>query len=220
MLLTSEENYLKNIYLQVSKEGSKVSVTLLANALGNNPASVIEMLKKLTDKNLILYDKTNGARLTESGKTAALQTIRRHRLWEMFLQEKLGYSWDEVHDIAEQLEHVQDEYLANRLDQFLNYPPFDPHGEAIPTENGQMPKQQSLTLKEIASGSSCLVTSVKDTSKSFLQYLRRLKIGIGTQIQVLERIDFDGSLIIEIDQAEKVTISEKFAEGIFVELLN
>ena len=216
MQSNSEENYLKTIYLQNIQGNDKVSITTLSGALGNNPASVIDMVKKLTEKKLVDYNKSRGATLTESGVKSALLTIRRHRLWEMFLQEKLGYSWDEVHDIAEQLEHVQDENIADRLDKFLNYPEFDPHGEAIPKANGQMPEIKAFTLKKQKIGQACKVVSVNDTSKSFLQYLFRLNIGIGTTIKILEKIDFDGSLILLINNSEKNTISEKFAENIFV----
>jgi len=212
----SEENYLKTIYLLSKQSNDKVSVTALASALANNPASVIVMLKKLIKKNLIDYDKNIGVRLNETGNKAAVQIIRRHRLWELFLQNKFGYTWDEVHEIAEQMEHVHDEQLADRLDKFLDFPQFDPHGEAIPKANGQMPDIKVKTLQEVQVGKVCKVASVKDTSKSFLQYLYRLNIGIGTTIKVIERIDFDGSLIIMIENSTKATVSEKFIESIFV----
>jgi DtxR family transcriptional regulator, Mn-dependent transcriptional regulator len=211
----SEENYLKTIYLLEKQGNGKVSLTSLATALGNNPASVIEMLKKLTEKKLIKYDKVKGAKLNSTGVKTALLTIRKHRLWELFLQEKLGYTWDEVHDIAEELEHVHDENLADRLDDYLGYPKFDPHGEAIPKSDGQMPVIITKTLKAVEEGQICRVASVKDTSRSFLQYLKRLKIGIGTSIKVIEKIEFDGSIIISIGSA-KATVSEKFADSIFV----
>lgn len=216
MQTNSEENYLKAIYLLGRQGSDKVSATVLATSLGNNPASVIDMLKKLTEKKLVEYDKTKGARLTVLGVKTALLTIRKHRLWELFLQKTLGYSWDEVHDIAEQLEHVHDENLADRLDEFLGFPQFDPHGESIPKSNGQMPDIKTKTLQEVETGKICKVVSVKDTSKSFLQYLRRLNIGIGAIIKVIEKIDFDGSLIILIDNSTQTTISVKFAESIFV----
>jgi DtxR family transcriptional regulator, Mn-dependent transcriptional regulator len=216
MQTNTEENYLKAIYLIGRKGRDKVSVTLLATSLGNNPASVIDMLKKLTDKELIEYDKTKGARLTGTGLKAALLTIRKHRLWELFLQKTLGYKWDEVHDIAEQLEHVHDENLADKLDEFLGFPEYDPHGEVIPKSNGQMPDINTQTLLEIETGKVCQVLSVKDTSKSFLQHLHRLNIGIGAILKVIEKIDFDGSLIILIDNSTQATISEKFAGSIYV----
>lgn len=215
MQTISEENYLKAIYL-LERQDDKVSATVLASTLGNNPASVIDMLKKLTEKKLVTYNKTIGAKLTNTGIKTALLTIRKHRLWELFLQKTLGYTWDEVHDIAEQLEHVHDKNLADRLDKFLGFPQYDPHGEAIPKSNGHMPDIKSKTLQEVDVGKVCKIASVRDTSKSFLQHLLRLHIGIGTTIKVMEKIDFDGSLIILIGNSTKATISEKFAESIFV----
>jgi len=215
MQTPSEENYLKAIYLLGRQGNDKVSVTGLATTLGNNPASIIDMLKKLTEKKLIEYDKIKGAKLTDFGIKAALLTVRKHRLWEMFLQEKLGYTWDEVHEIAEQLEHVYHEDLADRLDKFLDFPQFDPHGEAIPKSNGQMPDFEERTLDEVELGKTFRVFSVKDTSKSFLQYLLKLNISIGTAIKVLQKIEFDSSLIITIEN-NKTAVSEKFATSILV----
>ncbi len=211
----SEENYLKAIYLLGKQGNDKVSATGLAASLGNNPASVIDMLKKLSEKKLIEYDKIKGAKLTDFGIKVALLTVRKHRLWEMFLQEKLGYSWDEVHEIAEQLEHVHSADLADRLDKFLDFPQYDPHGEAIPKSNGQMPYFEEKTLDEVEVGKFFRVFSVKDTSKSFLQYLLKLNISIGTAIKVLEKIDFDSSLIITIEN-KRTAVSEKFASNIIV----
>jgi DtxR family transcriptional regulator, Mn-dependent transcriptional regulator len=216
MYTHSEENYLKAIYLLEIQGNEKVSATVLAALLRNNPASVIDMLKKLTDKKLIDYDKNKGAKLTGIGLKTAVMTVRKHRLWEMFLQEKLGYGWDEVHDIAEQLEHIEGENLADRLDEFLGHPQFDPHGEAIPKSDGQIQSVSDKTLKEIKPGNSCTVVSVKDTSKSFLQYLRKLEIGIGTIIRVIEKIEFDSSITILINDKQQTNVSEKFSESVFV----
>jgi DtxR family Mn-dependent transcriptional regulator len=135
-------------------------------------------------------------------------------LWEVFLLEKLNYSWDEIHDIAEELEHISDATLPDRLDKFLNFPEYDPHGDPIPKANGKLPKTYSITLADVKVGTSCRVVAVRDTSSSFLQYLLKLKIGIGTQIQLLEKITFDQSLIISIDGQEKTTVSQKFGENI------
>ena len=212
----SEENYLKAIY-HLGKTGSeKISATAIAEALGNNPASVIDMLKKLTDKKLIQYDKVKGAKLSDKGHKAAIQIVRKHRLWEVFLQEKLGYAWDEVHDIAEQLEHIQDKQLADRLEKFLNFPEYDPHGDPIPKSNGQLPEASRIMLCDQEQGASCRVVGVRDTSPSFLQYLQQLNITIGTKIKVIEKIVFDESLILNIAKEKNVTVSKKFAENILV----
>ena len=176
----SEENYLKAIYLLGKQGNDKVSITALASALGNNPASVIDMLKKLTEKKLIEYDKVIGAKLSETGNKTALLVIRRHRLWELFLQNKLGYTWDEVHEIAEQLEHVHHEKLADRLDEFLGFPQFDPHGEAIPDKNGHIENKQYIKLSECNPGDTIRLISVINTSADFLKFLnsRELRLGL------------------------------------------
>jgi DtxR family Mn-dependent transcriptional regulator len=211
----SEENYLKAIY-HISKSENKVSPKAIADALDNNPASVIDMLKKLQDKKLISYDKVQGAVLTTPGETTALDVIRKHRLWEVFLVEKLHYGWDEVHDIAEQLEHIQDDKLAKKLDDFLGNPAFDPHGDPIPAPNGKMPVYANIRLSEIAAGQTCKVGSVRDTSTPFLKYLQQLHVGLGSQIEVVERMEFDQSMVIMIDNGAPKTVSSKMTDNIMV----
>lgn len=215
MQTQSEENYLKAIFHLYKQGTDKISITALASLLGNNPASVIEMLKKLEEKKLILYNKVQGVKLKPEGIETAILVIRKHRLWEMFLQEKLGYTWDEVHEIAEQLEHVKDEKLADRLDKFLGFPEFDPHGEPIPSSDGKFPNVLLKTLSDIKPGDLCEVISVKDTSKTFLQYLHKLNIGIGTKIKVIEKQDFDNSIFILFGD-QKISVSKKFAESLQV----
>lgn len=216
MQTLSEENYLKAIYHLGKSGNGKVSPTAIADALDNNPASVVDMLKKLTEKKLISYDKAAGVRLLEKGHKLALEIVRRHRLWEVFLLEKLGYGWDEVHDIAEQLEHIHHPELADRLDHFLGSPDVDPHGDPIPRANGELPVVSTLTLFEAGLLVPCQVTGVKDTTPSFLQYLRQLNIGIGTQIEINSRIEWDGSMVVTIADTESATVSRKFAENLVV----
>ncbi len=211
----SEENYLKAIY-HLGADGAKISLTAIAEALHNNPASVIDMLKKLTEKKLISYDKKKGAKLTSSGIKAAMEIIRKHRLWEVFLLEKLGYKWDEVHNIAEQLEHVGDYDLADRLEKFLGFPDYDPHGDPIPKADGKIAEVFKTMLLEVETGKQYKVVAVKDTSVEFLHYLQKLGIGIGTRIKVIEKIAFDGSLVVQIDKNLNTTISNKFAENVLV----
>jgi DtxR family Mn-dependent transcriptional regulator len=213
----SEENYLKAIY-HISKQEQKVSPKAIADALDNNPASVIDMLKKLQDKALISYDKVAGAILTASGEAAALDIIRKHRLWEVFLVEKLQYEWDEVHDIAEQLEHIHDDRLAKKLDDFLGNPSVDPHGDPIPAPNGKMPVYATIRLSEIERGDLCKVGSVRDTSTPFLKYLKQLQVGLGSKIEVVEKMEFDQSMVIKIDDAETKTVSSKMTDNIMVVL--
>jgi DtxR family Mn-dependent transcriptional regulator len=216
MQTLSEENYLKTIYKLGQLGSSKVSVKAIADGLGNNPASVIDMLKKLTEKSLITYQKSSGAQLTKNGAYAALQIVRKHRLWEVFLKDKLDYSWAEVHEIAEQLEHIKHEDLADRLDKFLGFPEYDPHGDPIPNASGKLPNESKMTLSETLLGHQCRVVAVKDTSSDFLKYLQQLSIEIGTQLQILEKISFDSSLIIKIGNEVKATVSKKFAESLLV----
>jgi len=216
MQTLSEENYLKVIYLLDKKNQKKISPTAIAEALGNNPASVVDMLKKLVEKKLIQYEKTKGVKLTASGRSIALAIVRKHRLWEVFLLEKLGYTWDEVHEMAEQLEHVHHDELADRLDKFLGYPEYDPHGDPIPSATGEAPVAYKTSLAEMGIGANCQVVAVKDTSTPFLQYLKKLGIGIGTKISLIEKIPFDNSIVITAGSNTKTTVSKIFAENLLV----
>ncbi|WP_158795613.1 metal-dependent transcriptional regulator [Pedobacter sp. L105] len=212
----SEENYLKAIFSLTQKSEEKISPTAIAETMGNNAASVIDMLRKLTDKQLIEYDKKQGVRFTPKGLKDSILIVRKHRLWEVFLVEKLGFHWDEIHDIAEELEHVSNISMADRLDKFLGFPEYDPHGDPIPKANGKLPKPFTISLTEVTIGNTCKVGAVKDTSSSFLQYLLKLGIGIGSTIKVLERIDFDKSLVIQINGQHTNTVSQLFSENILI----
>ncbi|AMR34438.1 hypothetical protein A0256_05410 [Mucilaginibacter sp. PAMC 26640] len=214
----SEENYLKCIYRLWQDRGEKITPTAIAESLGNNPASVVDMIRKLTDKQLIAYDKKKGVELTTQGQKDAVLIVRRHRLWEVFLLEKLGYHWDEIHDIAEELEHIKDTSLADRLDKFLGFPEYDPHGDPIPKANGKMAKRSSTTLADLKPGTHCRISAVKDTSSAFLQYLQKLDINIGTMVQLVEKIQYDSSLVISIADGANTTVSQKFGENILVDL--
>ncbi len=212
----TEENYLKAIYHLSLKADNKISLTAIAEEIKVNAASVVDMIKKLSEKGLINYDKVKGVRLTENGSKLALNIVRNHRLWEVFLLDKLGYSWDVVHEIAEQLEHIKHSELADRLDVFLGFPEYDPHGDPIPKSNGEVPKITNTLLSQIEIGKTCRVSAVKDTSPVFLQYLLRLSVSIGTKIKVVDKILYDSSLLIEIDANSKTTVSLKFAESLLV----
>lgn len=213
----TEENYLKAIYRLSLNGDNKITPTAIAEEISVNAASVVDMIKKLTEKDLIIYDKVKGVKLTDRGSKTALTIIRNHRLWEVFLIEKLGYSWDVVHEIAEQLEHIKHPELADRLDKFLEYPDYDPHGDPIPKSNGEMPNLVKTLLSEIEVGKTCRVAAVKDTSSIFLQYLLELTVSIGTKIKVLDKIAFDGSMSIEIGKEMKTIVSKKFAENLLVD---
>ncbi len=212
----SEENYLKIIFSLAQQKDKKVSVTKIAESLGNGTAAVIEMIKKLTEKDLIEYDKKKGVTLTKVGFKTAVAVVRKHRLWEVFLLDKLGYRWDEIHNIAEELEHINDATLADRLDKFLGFPEYDPHGDPIPKSNGDFPNTSKILLSDIKPGESCRIMAVKDTSTIFLQYLQQLGISIGTSIKMVEKIPFDNSLVVLVEGVQK-TVSSKLGESLLVE---
>jgi DtxR family Mn-dependent transcriptional regulator len=165
---------------------------------------------------LIGYDKTKGAKLTSAGKVIAISVIRRHRLWEVFLAEKLAYEWDQVHEIAEQLEHIRSPDLADRLDKFLGFPKYDPHGDPIPSANGEMVSVSRLMLEEAAVGKTYKVIGVKDSNPEFLQYLKRLDIGIGTTITIKEKITFDNSMMIQIGKNRQTSVSRVFSQNLLI----
>lgn len=212
----TEENYLKAIYRLSLKANKKITPTAIAEEISVNAASVVDMIKKLSEKKIINYEKTKGVKLTDKGMKTALAIIRNHRLWEVFLLEKLGYSWDVVHEIAEQLEHIKHPELADRLDKFLGHPEYDPHGDPIPNAKGEIPIIPHLLLSEIEVGKTCQVSAIKDTSAVFLQYLEQLSVSIGIKIKVIDKIPFDGSMTIQIGKDNKTTVSEKFAESLLV----
>lgn len=217
MLLTySEENYLKSILkIGIDNGTDEAGTNELALVLEVKPASVNEMLKKLKEKNLVDYKKYSKIKLTESGKDNATYILRKHRLWETFLYEKLNFSWDEVHEIAEELEHINSKMLIDKLDQFLEYPGIDPHGEPIPDKQGNLKKQSKKTLSEIEAGKSCRMIAVKDNSSPFLRYVMSLGLGINNHIKVIAREKFDGLTTIEVGGEIKI-VSQKFAENILV----
>lgn len=211
----SEENYIKAI-LHLSATSENVSTNALAEKLETTPASVSDMLKKLAKKELCEYKKYQGVTITEKGKKLALKIIRKHRLWEVFLVEKLGFQWDEVHEIAEQLEHIQSPVLVNRLDHFLGYPRFDPHGDPIPDENGELQEIEQVPLNEVEVGDSGILVNVRDTSPIFLRYLDKIGAGIGCKFKVTERIEFDGSLEVVLNDKKQLFISRSVAENLLI----
>ncbi|MCW3073747.1 MAG: hypothetical protein JWP69_816 [Flaviaesturariibacter sp.] len=212
-----EENYLKALYKLQRKEIKKVNNIALAKYMELNPATVLEMVRKMADRGLveILPDKT--IQLTSQGEKKALLVIRKHRLWEVFLVEKLDYSWSEVHDLAEQLEHIQSEDLTNRLEAFLEFPAADPHGDPIPDKNGKLRTAAAINLLEGKTGKTYMVKSFGETADSFLDYLAKLSIRPGTLLRVLEWNAYDNSGSIEINNAI-IQLSEKVAGNIFVQL--
>jgi DtxR family transcriptional regulator, Mn-dependent transcriptional regulator len=216
MLTLTEENYLKAIY-HLSQDGKlEVTTNSISEALQTKPASVSDMLRKLSQKEVIHYIKYQGVSLTGKGKREALQIVRKHRLWEVFLVNKLKFNWDEVHEIAEQLEHIQSKLLIKRLDEFLGFPHHDPHGDPIPNEEGEMQSKKQFSLSELPMGAQGIVMGVKETSPLFLQYLDKVNIYIGAKLKIVDKIEFDSSLEIQIDGKKTLIISSEVGKNILV----
>lgn len=214
----SEENYLKAIYHLTNLTESEVSTNAIAEMMETKASSVTDMLRKLAEKKLVIYKKYQGVSLTETGLLSAKMIVRKHRLWEVFLVDKLDFSWDEVHDVAEQLEHIKSEKLINKLDDFLGNPTEDPHGDPIPDANGRIVKIEKQLLSELNENQSGICVGVKDTSSEFLKYLDKQQISLGTQIEILSKESFDLSLKIKAGGNELV-ISHKIAGNLFVKLV-
>ena len=200
MITLAEENYLKAILSISLKEDSKVSTNSISREIGTSAASVSDMLKKLQDKKLIKYEKYKGVELSKKGEIKAINILRKHRLWETFLVNNLGFNWGEVHDVAEQLEHIKSSELIDRLDSYLSFPKYDPHGEPIPNKEGKIPSRNTIPLNELKVGIKGNVMGVTLDDKTFLNYLTQLNISIGTEIELIEKIIFDKSLSIKIEK--------------------
>ncbi|MBC8265887.1 MAG: metal-dependent transcriptional regulator [Flavobacteriales bacterium] len=215
MITLAEENYLKAILSISLNTNGKVSTNAIAGEIGTSPASVSDMLKKLQEKKLIKYEKYKGVSLSKKGSVFATSIIRKHRLWETFLVSNLNFDWGEVHDVAEQLEHIKSEELIDRLDAFLDFPKFDPHGEPIPTKDGKIPTTNTIPLNELSEGTKGKVMGVTLDEKPFLDYLTKLNISIGTEIELIEKIGFDKSLSIKIEN-EKQHISNDVGKHLLI----
>ncbi len=219
-ITTAEENYLKAIFKIAEKEGKAVLTNAIAAAMNTAAASVTDMLKRLSEKQLIEYEKYRGVVLTEEGSRLATILIRKHRLWEVFLVDKLGFAWDEVHDLAEQLEHVQGEPLVDRLDNFLGFPRFDPHGDPIPDAEGRWTFRQQVRVSLLQPGDRGIVTGVDDHATPFLQYLDQIGLGLGVEVLLVSRTEYDQSVQVRIGGKSEVMLSEKVAQNLFVKTSN
>jgi DtxR family Mn-dependent transcriptional regulator len=180
------------------------------------PPSVSDMLKKLASKKLISYEKYYGVKLTKSGETIALSLVRKHRLWEVFLTQKLNFAWDEVHDIAEQLEHIKSDDLINRLEKYLGNPKYDPHGDPIPDAKGQIQTRKQIQLNELKKNEKAVIVGVKDTGAVFLQFLDSIKLSLGTKVQLKNIVEFDQSIVIKLGDNRELMLSHLVSENIFV----
>ena len=212
----SEENYIKAIYHLAQEKKGKVSTNSIADVLSTKPASVSDMLRKLNDKGVVIYKKYQGVDLTSKGRSLALRVIRKHRLWEVFLVEKLKFNWDQVHEVAEQLEHIRSPLLISRLDEFLQFPKYDPHGDPIPDENGEFVESPPILLPEFGVGKTGILITIKDSSQAFLKYLDKLSIHPGAKIKVTEKIEYDGSMQVEINGAKPIHISKEVSGNLLV----
>ena len=214
----TEENYLKAIYklAEAEPQTTGVSTNRIAAALATRAASVTDMLRRLADKELLNYEKYRGVQLTTEGQRLALLTIRKHRLWEVFLVQQLGFNWDEVHEVAEELEHVQSPLLMRRLDAFLGYPALDPHGDPIPAEDGAVRRPATRLLADLDVSETGTLAAVKNTSAPFLQYLDKVGLQLGSAIEVLDKVPFDNSLEIKINHERAVLVSAEVSRNLFV----
>ena len=211
----TEENYIKSIYHLSNAETSVVSTNNISEFINTKASSVTDMLKKLSEKELINYKPYQGVTLTPKGRSAALRIIRRHRLWEVFLVEKLQFKWDEVHELAEELEHIKSELLTERLSEFLGNPKVDPHGDIIPDKEGNFEIQKLVRISKMLCGETGVISGVSEHSSKFLQYLEKTGLVLGKKILITEIIEFDGSVTLSLENKD-VTISREAAKNILV----
>ncbi|WAC40788.1 metal-dependent transcriptional regulator [Pedobacter sp. SL55] len=210
----TEENYLKIIY-HLSEISNPVLTNAIAERIQTKAASVTDMIKKLSEKELINYVKYQGVTLTEKGKLTAVNIVRKHRLWEVFLVDKLNFKWDEVHDVAEELEHIQSNLLIERLDEFLDFPKVDPHGDLIPDKNGNFADLSFIKLSKLNATDKGTITGVSEHSSAFLKHLEKLGLTLGKRIEIVEVLEFDGSVELLVEQ-QKTNISREVAKHILI----
>jgi DtxR family Mn-dependent transcriptional regulator len=215
----TEENYLKVIHRLSEATSEDISTNAVAELMQTKAASVTDMLRKLADKGWVNYQKYQGVRLSPAGEKIALSIVRKHRLWEVFLVDKMGFNWDEVHEIAEQLEHIESDELVQKLDAYLGFPKTDPHGDPIPNKEGILPELAYLHLSEIKAGKNCKLMGVAQDSAVFLQLLTKLNLSLGAKLAIMEINEFDRSFFVSINDAEPIFISHEVAKNILVKIL-
>ncbi|PQJ21159.1 metal-dependent transcriptional regulator [Tenacibaculum sp. SG-28] len=218
MYSQSEENYIKTVYYLATDKNKWVSTNAIAKKINSKASSVTDMLKKLADKKVVVYKKYQGVTLTDLGKKTAANIVRKHRLWEVFLVDKLNFSWDEVHEVAEQLEHIKSPKLIKELDAFLDFPKTDPHGDPIPDQDGNSQIIEKCLLSTLESNEAGICVGVHDTSTEFLKFLDKQGISLGEKIQVIEKEAFDESVQIKTSNLT-LTVSNKVANNIFIQKL-
>ena len=215
MLSFTEENYLKAIYHLSDAGANSVLTNELAAEMKTKAASATDMIKKLASKDFISYEKYYGVNVTSKGKLEALSIIRKHRLWETFLVQKLGFTWDEVHEVAEQMEHIQSPRLIEKLDEFLGFPKVDPHGDPIPDKRGRFSQTPHVSLDTLPVGYQGLIVAVKDSDSGLLKYLDKIGARPGTKVKIIDKEQYDGSMEILV-QNQKVSISKEVSLNILV----
>lgn len=213
----SEEDYIKAIYHLGETDNKPVATNAIAEQMQTKPSSVTDMVKKLSEKSLVHYKKYQGVSLSEKGRAVALSIVRKHRLWEVFLVDKLNFSWDEVHEVAEQLEHIKSDALIDKLDAHLGYPKVDPHGDPIPNKEGAFKKSVKRLISELPIFSEGVCIGVNDSSVAFLKFLDKNKIALGDTFKILEREEFDGSVTLKSSRGT-IQISELIASNLFLEI--
>jgi DtxR family Mn-dependent transcriptional regulator len=212
---SSKENYIKAIY-HLQEEDGIVTTNALARQLDTRAASITDMLKKLKTQKLLLYEKYKGFKLSPEGRKMALQVIRKHRLWEFFLVEKLSFGWEEVHEMAEELEHITSKKLVDRLDEFLGFPKSDPHGDPIPDSTGKISLKKQVSLFDVRINIAAVVSNISDQSAEMLELLRHKGLALGTKVEVKKRFSFDNSIELKVKNQPAITISENVAKKVFV----
>ncbi|MFM1781167.1 MAG: hypothetical protein RJB49_1463 [Bacteroidota bacterium] len=215
----TEENYLKVIHRLSEATSEDISTNAVAELMQTKAASVTDMLRKLAEKGWVNYQKYQGVRLSPAGEKIALSIVRKHRLWEVFLVDKMGFNWDEVHEIAEQLEHIESDELVQKLDAYLGFPKTDPHGDPIPNKEGILPELAYLHLSDIKAGKNCILMGVAQDSAVFLQLLTKLNLSLGAKLAIMEINEFDRSFFVSINDAEPIFISHEVAKNILVKIL-
>lgn len=215
----TEENYLKAIYkLSEPEDAETISTNAIAEVLQTKAASVTDMIKKLSDKKLLRYEKYKGVTLTDKGRRVAVDTVRKHRLWECFLYDKLKFGWDEVHEIAEQLEHIQSDALIDKLDEFLDFPSHDPHGDPIPSKGGVVKKSNFVLLCDAQMTQPMVMSGVADHSPVFLQHLGKIAMTLGTELQITDKNEYDGAVEVKITGGKVLHLSKEVAKNILVKV--
>ena len=213
----TEENYLKVIYHLSLSNGGLITTNAIAERVQTKAASVTDMMRKLADKKLLNYQKYQGVSLTEAGRTVAINIVRKHRLWEVFLVNKLRFKWDEVHDIAEELEHINSSELIERLNEYLNFPTNDPHGDPIPDKNGKFGNEVFIKLSKLQNGQAGIIMGVSEHSSPFLKHLEKMQLTLGKHIVVLDIIGFDGSIELQVDN-KNINLSREVAKHLLIKI--